>query len=369
MKRFEYNDKNIDGTQFLIAITATGIGIVILVFQRELADLTIAADGLILILAGGIIASLFIWFISKFASKYRQQTFFSFASTVASKPVAVIICFIYALLYLLVSAYEVRKLTDITQHYLLEETPIEVLSLSFLLVVVYAVAGSRVGLFRLNTMFMPFVLFVSIIILIFNVQLIDTNNFMPLFKTSAGDHAQGLIMMIAIFTAGSAGVVLFYASLVESKTKLPKLAVYGTLLPAILFFLFYFVAIGVFGNKVTGNLLYASIELGKSVDVPGGVFERFESIFFIIWVMTVFNLTTMVVDLSAVALQSIFKNTKKVHILFIMTPIIYFVSMLPRNMEESAIFGEVLVYCLLCYPVVITLLLFIVSKIRGVKGS
>src|SRR5699024_433468 len=98
-------------------------------------------------------------------------------------------------------------------------------------------------------MFMPFVLFVSIIILIFNVQLIDTNNFMPLFKTSAGDHAQGLIMMIAIFTAGSAGVVLFYASLVESKTKLPKLAVYGTLLPAILFFLFYFVAIGVFGNK------------------------------------------------------------------------------------------------------------------------
>src|SRR5699024_5125844 len=218
MRRFEYNDKQIDGSQFLVAVTATGIGIVILVFQRELADVTVAADGLFLILAGGGIASILIWLIAKFASTFRQQTFFNFTASVLSKPVAVIICFLYAVHYILIAAYEVWKLTDITQHYLLEETPMEVLALAFLLVVMYAVAGSRAGLFRLNAMFMPFVLVISLAIMIFNIQLIETSNLLPVFKTSVNDNFKGLFMMIAIFIVGGVGVVLFYSSLVESDT-------------------------------------------------------------------------------------------------------------------------------------------------------
>src|SRR5699024_10211356 len=327
------------------------------------------ADGLFLILAGGGIASILIWLMAKFASTFRQQTFFNFTASVLSKPIAVIICFLYAIHYILLAAYEVRKLTDITQHYLLEETPMEVLALAFLLVVMYAVSGSRAGIFRLNAMFMPFVLVISLAIMIFNIQLIETSNLFPVFKTSASDNFKGLFMMIAIFIVGGVGVVLFYSSFVESNTKLSKLAVAGTGVPVLLFFLFYFVAIGVFGNNVTGNLLYASVELGKAVEIPGGVLERFESIFFVIWIMTIFNLSVMITDISVVALQSIFTNVKKIHLLLILTPIIFFISMLPHNVEEIGLFGKGLAFSVLIFSLIILPILFIVSKIRGVKAD
>lgn len=51
MRKFEYNDENINEKQYIVAYGA--IGVIILVFQKELALLTVAADGLMLILAGG----------------------------------------------------------------------------------------------------------------------------------------------------------------------------------------------------------------------------------------------------------------------------------------------------------------------------
>lgn len=367
MRKFEYNDENINEKQYIVAYGA--IGVIILVFQKELALLTVAADGLMLILAGGLIASFLLWLLTKFAVSMKKQSLFDFASFVITKPITVIIFFLYSVQWIVLAAYEVRKLTDITEHYLLEDTPIEILTLAFLLVVIYGVAGSRVGIFRLNMMFIPFVLIVSLVILIFNIPLIEVDNLVPVFKTELKDLGQGLLIMTGIFIAGGAGVSLFYTSLVESDQSLPKMAILGTMIPVILFFLFYFVSIGVFGNDVTKNLLYASIELGKTVNVPGGVFERFESIFFIIWMMAVFNLTTMIVDLAVMTLQSIFKNTKKIHLLFILSPIIFLISMVPQNIVESAEMGKWVTYSLFFYPLILTFILYTVSKIRGVKAG
>lgn len=369
MRKFEYNDQNISGKQFFIATATIGIGIIILVFQKQLANITVAADGLLSIIFGGMIASLFLWFLTKFAVGLKKQPLFDFTASVVTKPVSIILFLLYTIQFLLLAAYQIRKLTDITQHYLLEETPIEILSLTFLLVIFYAVAGSRVGLFRLNTMFLPFVLVVSLIILFFNIQLIEFENLVPVFKSNARGFIEGTFMIVSILVAGGSGIALFYTSLVESNKSLPKMAFFATWVPASLFLLFYFVAIGVFGNEVTGNLLYASIDLGKTVHVPGGVFERFESIFFVIWIMTVFNLTAMLVDLAVVTMQSIFKNTKKINLLFIFTPIIFFISIFPQNIVETTSLGKGVIYWMFFYPLTVTFVVFVLAKIRGVKAG
>lgn len=94
MRKFEYNDENINEKQYIVAYGA--IGVIILVFQKELALLTVAADGLMLILAGGLIASFLLWLLTKFAVSMKKQSLFDFASFVITKPITVIIFFLYS---------------------------------------------------------------------------------------------------------------------------------------------------------------------------------------------------------------------------------------------------------------------------------
>jgi len=369
MKQFEYSDEDISDQQLLVAIPSMVIGVIILTFARTLAGPTKAADGLLLILIGGLFSVLFIWLIAKFSSSFRDQTFFDFASSVMTKPIASVICFVFAIHYICLTAFEVRKLTDITRHYLLGQTPAEVLALSFLFIIIYAVSGSRAGLFRLNMMFLPFVLFVSLAVLLFNIKLIEVNNLQPILKTNVRGYAEGVVTMFSMLASGGAGIVLFYTSLVKAKEKLPKMAAMGMAVPVILFLAFYFISIGVYGNTVTANLLYPSIELGKSVDLPGGIFERFESIFFVIWIMAIFNTTALVFDLAILTINYIFKNTKKIKLIFILAPIIFFISMVPQNITESTNLGKFSIYSLLIYLTGIVFLLFVIAKIRGVKAG
>lgn len=367
MKQFEYGDADISILQYLIAIPSINIGIVILIFQRELAEITVALDGLLLILIGGLLAVFLIWLIAKYASSFGKRTFFEYTSSVLTKPVAIAICFLFSLLYIGIAAFEIRKLTDITRHYLLDETPMEALALSFLFIIIYAVAGERAGLFRLNMLFLPFVLVVSLVVSLFNIPLIEINNVQPLLKTSAHSYVEGTAMMFSVFVSGAVSVVLFYTSLVRNKKKIPKMAVIGTIIPIMLFLLFYFIAIGVFGNTVTSNLLSPSIELGKAVHIPGGVLERFESIFLIIWMMAVFNITTMIFDLAVLTLNYIFKNMKKTKLIFLLSPIIFFISMVPQDIVESTNLGRYSIHGLSIFSTAVVFVLFIVSKLRGVK--
>src|SRR5690625_8030978 len=59
-------------------------------------------------------------------------------------------------------------------------------------------------------------------------------------------------------------------------------------IPVGLYLFIYVMCIAVFGNHVTENLIYPTIELAKAVDIPGEFFERFESIFFVVWIMAFF---------------------------------------------------------------------------------
>jgi len=256
----------------------------------------------------------------------------------------------------------------VTSLYLLDETPIEILGLIFLFVIMYAVAGSRAGLFRLNMMFFPFILVISLLLFIFNIRLVELKHFQPILQTDIQAYWEGVI---AIYggVVGPIGIVLFYTVLVKKTDKIPKLAVIGTSIPVMLYMLFYIMTIGVFGNVVTGNLIYPAIELAKSVEIPGGVFERFESIFSVIWFMAIFNTAAMTFDIAVLTLNHVFHTIKKVKLVLILAPIIYLISMQPQDIVQLEQLGDFSVFGVFIYTIVIVFAVFVIAKIRGVKAG
>lgn len=361
MKSFEYADEKVSDREIMIAVPSIAIGVGILSLPGDLASDTIASDGWIAIIAGGLIAIFFTWMFAKFAAGFPHQSFFSYSSLIVTKPVAVIISFFFSVIWVGVAAFEVRRIADVSSQYLFDHTPVEVISLTFLLVVVYAVSGTRVGLLRLNMMFLPIIILISCLAFAFNLGNFEPANLRPVFETSLNGYVKGIHTGVISYVGFT--IVLFYMGLVDKPKHAPRKAALGMVIPIILYCILFVMCIGVLGHSVTENFLYPTIELAKGF----GLFERFESIFFVIWIMAIFNTTSMALDVAVMAINSIFKKVRKVTILFILSPIIYLIGMFPQNFLEVSALGSLVSNTALVYAIAVTMILIIIAKLRGVK--
>src|SRR5699024_2432951 len=110
-----------------------------------------------------------------------------------------------------------------------------------------------------------------------------------------------------------------------------------------------------------------TIELAKAVEIPGEFFERFESIFFVVWIMAIFNTTALTFDVAVFAITSIFKQAPKVKVIFILSPLVYFAAMLPLDIVEVAALGSFVGFTAIIYTSFVVIFLYVIAKIRGVK--
>ncbi len=85
--------------------------------------------------------------------------------------------------------------------------------------------------------------------------------------------------------------------------------------------------------------------------------------------MAIFITATMAMDIGVFALNSIFKNTEKLKIIFILTPIIYIIGMFPQDVVEVDMLGSVMGWMIIILNITVLILLTVVAKIRGVKRN
>jgi len=365
MRSFEYSGKYISNLELMFAIPSVTIGVSILSLPRYIAKVNMGSDGWISIVISGLIVALFSWMAAIVAAQFPRQGFLTYASTLVTKPIAIFLTFCFMIISILVTAYEVRVLADISKQYLFDRTPIEVIALSFLLVVVYAVSSSRVGLFRLNTLFLPIILVITGVVVIFYFKWIELDNYLPVFTTNFKGYIKGIQTGISAYMGF--GILLFYVSLIDQPKNTSKLTLVGIGIPIALYVIIFLTAIGVFGQVATSNLFYPLIELARRAVIPGQIFERIESVFFVIWTMAIFNTTAMVLDIATLTISSIFKKLKKIHTLFILSPTVFFLSMIPHNMIQIENVSKIMSFIILPFTMTVILLLFVISKIRRVK--
>lgn len=365
MKSFEYGDQEVGAKEITVAVASMILGLAIISLPRTLADKTNASDGWISILLGGGAVCLFTYVAAKLASRFPGQTFLQYTARIVPKPLAYFLTFSFGVYALMFAAYEMRGLGSIANIYLFSRTPLEVISLVFLLVVVYAVSGSRVAILRLNLMFFPIVLIVSVIVVLMNIGLFEFQNLPPFLVTDWEGILSGSRETVYSFLGFE--IVLFYVMYMNRPKDAPKASLIGVAIVIPMYLFIYIFCIGVFGNAVTQTVIFPTIELARAVEVPGEFFERFESVFFTIWVMTIFNTATMAYDVALMMFRSIFKKGKKIVYLTILSPMIYLIGMYPPNLLDFFRFGYVLSYIGIGLAIVIPTLLLFIAVIRGVK--
>lgn len=367
MKPFDYADAKIGTREMAILISSIILGVGVLTMPRSVAQVTKSSDGWVSILIAGVIAIILALIASKLAARFPGRTFFDFASSVVTKPIARVMTAGFLVYFIGYGAYETRMIANISKQYLFERTPVEVIAFVFVAVMAYSVSGTQIALLRLNVLFLPIVLFILLFVLVFSTNLLDASHLKPLFVTKPLDLIGG--SKESVFSFLGFEMVLFYAFLMRNPAKAPIASVIGVLIPLVLYLLVYIIAIGVFTSEGTANVQYPTVELAKEVELPGEFFERFESLFFTIWIMTVFNTASISIDVALSCMRSVFSSMKKPIALCGILPVVYFLSMIPQTIGEVSLFGEWLSYAGIALAGVVPISLLFVSKARGIKGN
>ncbi|WP_449442743.1 GerAB/ArcD/ProY family transporter [Ureibacillus acetophenoni] len=303
------------------------------------------------------------WILAKIASSFPNQSFFTFSSYLLSKPIALIISILFLLQFLGTVAFQVREVTVLAHQYLFDRTPIEVISLSFLLVIVYGVSGSRAAIFRICVLFYPTLIFGVLILILMPFSLFEVDNLFPIFQTNFEGYLRGSYSSLNIFLGFS--IILFYIALVKEPKKSPVMVVKGIMTGVLFTFLLFLTCIGVFANATTRNLFFPVFDLSRAVEIPGGFFERFDVILFVIWTMIIFVSTLFTMDLIVMIIMMVFKKAKKMNVIFTITPIIFLISMLPIDYIELTDIGSFLANWMLVLLILSTILLGITYKLKG----
>jgi spore germination protein len=368
MNNFEYGDQEIGQKDLAIAVASVVIGVGILSLPRTLAKLTHGIDGWMSIVIGGLFSMFFAWVIAKLASRFPNMTFYDYVQLITTRSVAVVVTLLVAISFLAVVSFEIRAVGSITQLYMFNRTPVEVISLVFLLLVIYGVSGPSVGLLRVNLMFLPIVIGIVLIVQLFNLGFFETENLRPYFKTNLIPILQGAQETSLAFVGY--GILLFYTAYINKPKKAPRAAIIGMSIPLVTYLIMYLFVIGVFSNESAGAILFPSIEIAKEVEVPGEFFERFESVFFTIWIMAIFTTAAMAYDVAIIALRSVFKRkVKRITLLLVLSPFLYIGAMMPQDLTQLSQFGERVAYIALFSTALIPTILLLIAILRGVKGN
>lgn len=353
----------ISDRDIMIAVISNVIGVATLTLPRMIANDTNSTDGWLAILLGGVITSIFAFIISKIASSFPNQSFFSFASYLVSRPLAVFITLLFTVQYLAIVTFQVREISALAHQYLFDRTPVEVISLSFLLVVVYAVSGSRAGIFRLNILFLPITMIGLLALILLPIPFMHPENLLPIFHTNFGDYLKATYTSVGSLIGF--GVVLFYISFVKRPKNTPKMAVRGMMVVTFLNIVLYLVCVGTLGNLTTANLFFPSFDLSRTIKIPGGFFERFDSVLFVVWTMIMFTTALMAFDIAVMTLMMVFEKLKKIKVILTLTPILFFISMLPKDYLELTRISRFMNSFIVIYLVIVTILLAIAYKVKG----
>lgn len=367
MNWFNYGNNRIDTLEVAASVTSIIVGVGILTLPRLIAESTQSADGWICISASGIITICLGWIMAKYCNLLHGKGFYAFNAKLITAPLAAVVTILIAVYFMLYAAYEVRAIANISKQYLFERTPVEYIALAFLLVVAYCAAGSREGIIRLNLLFLPLVIVVALAVLVFSIGIMDIHNLKPYLVSDWKGIAVGTKQ--CIFSMLGFEAMLFYSTMMKKPKKLPKAVVIGLSIPIFFYLVIYLICVGVFTQPALKEIIYPAVELAKEAQIPGEFFERFESVFFTIWIMTIFNTTSMALDVALHALDSVMPKFGRMKWLFVLCPLVYWVCMQPQNPVQFSSFSEIISYAGLTVAILVPILLYGYALIRGERAS
>ena len=351
-------DNKISNMQIALLTVHTIIGVGILSLPSTLAE-TVGTSGWISLVLSGIIAAVPVIMITKVTEKYRGWNLFEISSYLLGKTLTYITFTLLIINFIGQSAFVIRIFGEVIKMFLLFSTPIEVTIVTMLLTAVFTARGGIETIARLSLLVVPFILIPTLILNVVLIPDLDFTNLLPFFKNNFADVIKSI--PATFFSFGGLEFLLVYMYYSKHPKSAMKYNIGAIVTVTVLYLLSFFITLARFGEKGLGVQLWPLLSLAKAIQFPNAFIENVEGIIMAIWVIVVFTTLMSAIFVASVLIRQMFRTEESKYFTLPLLPIIYFFSLIPRNVVLVYSYMQVFTYIFgtfasLIYPILLYIL-------------
>jgi spore germination protein (amino acid permease) len=365
--RMTPSDDKISSIQVGVFVYNAILGVGILTLPSSLVK-EVDQDAWILAIISGLINILFIYFMCKVGVKYSEygfvgtlkKLFGSFFGFMLALPV-----FIYFLVF---SGLETRIFAETLKAFLLSNTPLEFIILPLLILAIFLARSGVEPTSRFFEAVTPVIIFITVIIMLVPLPNSDFTNVRPLFASPISKYITGLSTGAFAFAGFEILLILF--PFMRKPTDAFKVSLISLMSIIALYTIVTIECLAKFGSKETQSLIYPTMMLIKSSEIPGAFIERLEGLLIALWVLLVFTTIVALVFAFSIVGGDLLGHRKRKHIISVFLPAMYIVALQGQNIAQLFDLINKLTLYLGTYTVmVLPALMFIMSLFRGKGGK
>lgn len=337
----------------------------ILTLPRTSVEKVKTPDVWITVILGGIIAMIVGLIIVKLNQRFPGKTFYQYNQDIVGKWMGGFFSLLVIGYFFTISAYEVRTMAEVTGLFLLEGTPTWAIILPFMWIGLYLIIGGINTLARLFEIIFPITIVIFLLVAFLSLGIFEIDNLRPVLGLGIGPILKG-IKTTALAFLGSE-IMLLLVAFMKQPDKAVKVVLIGVFIPLLFYVITVVMVIGALSIDGVVMSTWPTLELMRSFEIPGLIFERFESLLLVIWIMQIFTTFTITYYAAALGMAQLFK--KKIHpFIYGLIPIIYVIAMVPKNINDLFKFGDIIGHVALLLFAVLPVILLLISKLRGGKA-
>lgn len=380
--RQKTNQKNRSGTPFIItpgqglclsASTLMGVGVLVLPRTS-----TKGADqyGWIAVLIAMLIAVFAVIMINSLSARFPEKTLVEMCRELlgskknrwVGKILAVPVVLSYTTYWLLFTAFVARMFGEVVVTAVLVKTPIEVIIGTMLFLCLFLSYYDSEVVARVNQVLLFIIVVPVLFISLSAYQGAKMENLMPILpRTQLTGILIATIPVLESFV-GMEVMLMFNRNVKHSKV-MHRFQIYGVLLPGIIYLLIVIAGTMSFGYEELALQTWPTLELVKSINVPGLILERLEAVFLSVWVAAVFTTCGNWYYCAIWSFRQLFGIRKKRWLPLVFYVGCYLIAIkMAQNIFDLFWYFEKIGYLGLLISVVFPSLLLMLAMIRKIDG-
>ncbi|RBW68056.1 spore germination protein [Bacillus taeanensis] len=356
--------ERITTSQTTVIITNFILGTGILTLPRTSVEKVKTPDVWIAVILGGLIAMMAGVIMVKLSQRFPEKTFYQYSQKIVGKWLGSFLSLFIICYFIITSGFQIRTTAEITRMFLLEGTPTWAIIMPFMWIGLYLIMGGINPIARLFEMIFPITVIIFFLVALMSLKIFEVDNLRPVLGLGVIPVLKGIKTTTLSYTG--AEIMLFLLAFMNQPNKAIKAVLVGITIPLIFYVMTVVMVIGALSIDGVVMKTWPTIDLIRSFEVPGLIFERFESFLLVIWIMQLFATFTITYYAVTFGLAQLFKKDINPFIFGIL-PVIYIVSMIPKNINDLFKMGDMIGYGALFLFGLMPLLLLIMSRLKEKK--
>lgn len=350
--------------QAAVVVTNFILGTGILTLPRTSAEKVKTPDIWLTVILGGLIAMVAGVIIVKLSQQFPEKTFYQYSQDIVGKWAGGLLNILLVCYFLVLSGFHVRSLLEVTSFFLLESTPSWAIIMPFMWGSLYLIMGGINPIARLFEIILPITVIMFFLVAFMSFKLFEVDNLRPVLGLGGIPVLKGIKTTALSYTGFE--IMLFISAFMKQPNKAIKAVLVGIALPLIFYVITVVLVIGALSVDGVVTRTWPTLDLIRSFEIPGLIFERFESLLLVTWIMQIFTCFIIGHYAASLGLAQLFK--KNIHpFMYALLPVIYIVAMIPKNINDFFKLGDMIGNVALFLFGVLPLLLLILSRCRGGK--